>query len=356
MFEGFSVGQVPEAEGEVIFITAMSGYQEVLTDPSYHGQIVVFTTAHVGNYGTNPSVDQAPTTKAAGAIFHELWLPTVDHWLNEQTLPAYLARFELAGLTGVDTRALTLHIRQKGARNGYIGPLGSDPEAARAKARAIPPMTGRDLALEVSCRTPYKRQAVPSIAVPGPAFRVAVLDFGVKESILDQLRAQNLDLTVWPGNTPADTFMADKPRGLFLANGPGDPAACGYAIEAVKKCLGRLPIFGICLGHQIMGLAAGGSSYKLPFGHHGLNLPVQDSRTKRVWLTSQNHCFCVDPESLPANVRPSHWNINDDTVEGLEWTDLPAFCVQFHPEASPGPHDAQGLFGRFRRLLEDFHA
>jgi carbamoyl-phosphate synthase small subunit len=217
-------------------------------------------------------------------------------------------------------------------------------------------MTGRDLALEVSCRTPYKRQAVPSIAVPGPAFRVAVLDFGVKESILDQLRAQNHDLTVWPGNTPADTFKADKPRGLFLANGPGDPAACGYAIEAVKKCLGRLPIFGICLGHQIMGLAAGGSTYKLPFGHHGLNHPVQDSRTKRVWLTSQNHGFCVDPESLPANVRPSHWNINDETVEGLEWTDLPAFCVQFHPEASPGPHDAQGLFGRFRRLLEDFHA
>ncbi|MDR1657902.1 MAG: glutamine-hydrolyzing carbamoyl-phosphate synthase small subunit [Deltaproteobacteria bacterium] len=356
MFEGMSVGPVTEAEGEVIFITAMSGYQEVLTDPSYHRQIVVFTTAHVGNYGTNPSVDQAEPTQAAGAIFHELWLPGVTHWLDRATLPAYLERYQLAGLTGVDTRALTLHIREKGARNGYIGPLSPDPETARARARSVAPMTGRDLAMEVTCRTPYRKPAVPSIAVPGPSMRVAVLDFGIKKAILDGLSTQNLELTVWPGDTPPERFLEDKPAGLFLANGPGDPAACSYAVDAVKKCLGRLPVFGICLGHQIMGLAAGGRTYKLPFGHHGLNHPVKDSRTGRIWLTSQNHGFCVDPDSLPPNVCASHFNLNDDTLEGLEWTDAPAFSVQFHPEASPGPHDAQGLFSRFRRMLEDFYA
>jgi carbamoyl-phosphate synthase small subunit len=262
---------------------------------------------------------------------------------------------KIAGLTGVDTRALTLHIREKGARNGYIGPLAS-LEVARARAKAIVPMTGRDLALEVSCTQPYKLPARPSLAVAGPPMSIAVLDFGVKQSILQNLCNQNLDLTVWPGNTSQETFLAENPKGLFLANGPGDPAACEYAIRSVKACLGKIPIFGICLGHQIMGLAAGGTTYKLPFGHHGLNHPVQDSQTGRIWLTSQNHGFCVDPNSLPANVKPSHWNINDDTLEGLEWTDLPAFSVQYHPEASPGPHDAHGLFHRFRQLLEDFHA
>ncbi|MDR1109504.1 MAG: glutamine-hydrolyzing carbamoyl-phosphate synthase small subunit [Deltaproteobacteria bacterium] len=355
-FEGLSVGQVAEAEGEVIFITAMSGYQEVLTDPSYHGQIVVFTTAHVGNYGTRAAVDQAQAAQAAGAVFHELWLPPVTHWLSERTLPDYMGLHGVAGLTGVDTRALTLHLRDRGARNGFIGPLGPDPLAARDRARDIVPMAGRDLAMEVSCRSPYRLKARPSLAVAGPPMSVAVLDFGVKRSILDGLRDQNLDLAVWPANTGEDKFLADRPHGLFLANGPGDPAACGYAVKAVRACLGRLPVFGICLGHQIMGLAAGAATYKLPFGHHGLNHPVQDSLTGRIWLTSQNHGFCVDPDKLPPNVRPSHWNINDDTVEGLEWSDLPAFSVQFHPEASPGPHDAQGLFHRFRQLLEDFHA
>jgi carbamoyl-phosphate synthase small subunit len=355
IFEGLSVGRVPEAEGEVIFITAMSGYQEVLTDPSYHGQIVVFTTAHVGNYGTNQGVDQATATQAAGAVFHELWLPPVTHWLSEKTLPDYMGFHGIPALTGVDTRSLTLHIREKGARNGYIGPL-TDPETAKARAKAVVPMTGRDLALEVSCKQPYRLTARPSLTVAGPPMSVAVLDFGIKASILDNLRNQNFDLTVWPGDTDEEVFMADKPKGLFLANGPGDPAACEYAIKSVRAVLGRIPVFGICLGHQIMGLAAGGTTYKLPFGHHGLNHPVRDSRTGRIWLTSQNHGFCVDPESLPPNVTPSHWNVNDDTLEGLEWSNLPAFSVQFHPEASPGPHDAHRLFQRFRQMLEDFHA
>ncbi|MDR3203966.1 MAG: glutamine-hydrolyzing carbamoyl-phosphate synthase small subunit [Deltaproteobacteria bacterium] len=356
MFIGQTVGPVSEAEGEVIFITAMSGYQEVLTDPSYHGQIVVFTTAHVGNYGTNPLVDQSDRIKVAGAVFHELWLPKVDHYLSNSDLPQYLEDFSVCGLTGVDTRSLTLHIRQTGAKNGYIGPITSSPQEAVQRAKAVAPMTGRDLAMEVSCRQAYQLAASPSIEVAGPALPVAVLDFGIKKSILDKLRAQNLDLTVWPGDTAAETFLELKPKGLFLANGPGDPAACDYAIKAVSKCLGRLPVFGICLGHQIMGLAAGGRTYKLTFGHHGLNHPVRDSRSERIWITSQNHGFCVDPDSLPSNVKPSHFNINDDTLEGLEWTDKAAFCVQFHPEASPGPHDPLGLFPRFRKLLEDFYA
>ncbi|MDR2301915.1 MAG: glutamine-hydrolyzing carbamoyl-phosphate synthase small subunit [Deltaproteobacteria bacterium] len=369
IFLGQLVGNVSEAQGEVIFITAMSGYQEVLTDPSYHGQIVVFTTAHVGNYGTNKRVDQAPPIQAAGAIFHELWQPRVTHWLSENTLPSYMNQNDLAFLTGVDTRALTLHIREKGARNGWIGPL-VDPEIAKQKAKNVIPMTGRDLALEVTCQERYFLEAIqdapkntneekyldsPQMAYPsGPKKRVAVLDFGIKKAILRNLRKQNLDLTVWPANTSFEAIMAENPDGLFLANGPGDPAACDYAIKVVKKALelDYFPIFGICLGHQIMGLAAGADTYKLPFGHHGLNHPVQDLGSEKIWMTSQNHVFCVDPQSLPQQVVVTHMNLNDDTVEGLKWLNKPAFCVQFHPEASPGPHDAVGLFKKFRTLLD----
>ncbi|MDR2338958.1 MAG: glutamine-hydrolyzing carbamoyl-phosphate synthase small subunit [Deltaproteobacteria bacterium] len=352
VFRGRLVGDVLEAVGEVIFITAMSGYQEVLTDPSYHGQIVVFTTAHVGNYGTNPGVSQAERPQAAGVVFHELWLPEAVHWDSGEGLPAWLARNGVGAMTGVDTRALTLHLREKGARNGLIAPAG-DPAEALARARAIPPMSGQDLAIRVGTQKPFKLEAFPA---EGPRFKVAVLDFGIKKSILDRLRSMGMDLTVWPGSTEASHIKEDKPQGLFLANGPGDPAACTYAIKATQEFLGRIPVFGICLGHQIMGLAAGGKTYKLPFGHHGANHPVHCLDTGRILITSQNHGFCVDPDSLPRGVRANMRNLNDDTVEGLAWDQVPAFCVQFHPEASPGPHDSHGLFAEFRRMLVDHNA
>ncbi|MDR1079549.1 MAG: glutamine-hydrolyzing carbamoyl-phosphate synthase small subunit [Deltaproteobacteria bacterium] len=355
-FAGLALGAGLKAEGEAIFITAMSGYQEVLTDPSYHGQIVVFTAAHVGNYGTNPAVDQAPEPQVAGVVFHELWLPEALHWLSEADLPEWLRSGKVGALTGVDTRALTLHIRERGARNGVIAPLSEGVESAYARARAVPSMNGLDLAVRVFTKAPYRMPAPGPAPDGGPAYRVAVLDFGVKRSILEQLSSHGMDLTVWPGDTAPDRIMDESPQGVFLANGPGDPAACSYAVRTAGYFLGRKPLFGICLGHQIMGLAAGGRTYKLPFGHHGLNHPVLDSDTGKVLITSQNHGFCVDPDSLPSGVRANMWNLNDGTVEGLAWEDAPAFCVQFHPEASPGPHDSRGLFARFRRMIKEHDA
>ncbi|MDR1166226.1 MAG: glutamine-hydrolyzing carbamoyl-phosphate synthase small subunit [Deltaproteobacteria bacterium] len=356
VFPGMAVGDRVEAEGEVIFVTAMSGYQEVLTDPSYHGQIVVFTAAHIGNYGANQAVSQAPGPQVSGAIFHELWLPPVDHWLSEEDLPYWMRAGAVPALTGVDTRALTLHIREKGAQNGYVGPLKEGRASALARAEKIPSMSGLDLASRVTCPKPYKKEAIMEDPEDREIYRVAVLDFGLKTAILDCLRRRNLELTVWPASASASAIMEEKPQGLFLANGPGDPAACDYAIRATQAFLGRIPVFGICLGHQIMGLAAGAKTYKLPFGHHGLNHPVRDLDSDRVLITSQNHGFCVDPDALPQGVRANMLNLNDGTVEGLVWENSPAFCVQFHPEAAPGPHDSHGLFRKFRSMIKECHA
>lgn len=359
-FEGQAHGARREAMGEVVFATPMAGYQETLSDPSYHGQIVTFTAAHIGNYGASSLDDQTPSPQspglcANGAVFHELFQPApgpFPHWRAEEPLDELLAKKGSTALSGVDTRALTLHLREHGARNGIISALDMDRASLLRRAQALPPMQGLDLAQRVSCKAPYMYTDNDAVENTTASFEVAVYDFGVKRSILKQLRAVGINPRVWPAATPAETVLATKPHGIFLSNGPGDPGACGYAAAAVKKLMGRVPVFGICLGHQILAQALGARTYKLKFGHHGVNHPVKDMDSGRVCITSQNHGFCVDPDSLPSNARVSHWNLNDGTVEGISCDQLMAFCVQFHPEAAPGPNDATALFTRFRHLME----
>lgn len=368
-FEGFACGKKTESAGEVVFVTGMTGYQETLTDPSYHGQLVCFTTAHVGNYGAFSADDEAMQVRAGGAIFHELFLPEecsdgaegaapFPHWRAEHSLNERLRRDGITGIYGVDTRSLTQHLRKHGSINGIISALDLDKASLLRRAKALPGMAGQDLARLVSCTSPYEyKGALPVNGALGPArgklLEVAVYDYGVKRSILDSLVRAGMQPTVWPASTPAETVLASNPDGVLLSNGPGDPEPCGYAIAEVRKLLGRLPIFGICLGHQILALALGGKTYKMPFGHHGVNHPVQDTASGRVWITSQNHGFCVEPASLPAGVQPSQWNLNDSTLAGLNCERLQAFSVQFHPEAGPGPHDAAELFERFRELMQN---
>jgi carbamoyl-phosphate synthase small subunit len=369
-FEGNAVGNCTETTGEVVFTTGMCGYQETLTDPSYYGQIVVFTATHIGNYGATPRDDEAPAPLAqkfgaTGAVFHDLFTLADDipfpHWRARGSINAELASASLTGICNIDTRALTLHLRTHGSRNGIISALDSDRASLLRRARALPSMAGLDLARKVSCRQMYAFEPKPGDSLPGGAktpgqktFNVAVIDYGAKRSIMLHLLRHNLQPTVWPAETSAEDILATRPDGVMLTNGPGDPAPCTYAIAATKKLLGKVPLFGICLGHQLLGLAAGGKTVKLHFGHHGMNHPVKDLDSGRVLVTSQNHGFCVDPDTLPSNVRVTHWNLNDNTLEGIALTDCPAFSIQFHPEAAPGTWDAYGLFAKFRKLIEDF--
>lgn len=370
-FEGKACGACAEAEGEVIFTTGMAGYQETITDPSYYGQIVVFTAAHIGNYGSTPLDDEAARPVAAGAVFHDLFTSpasaSVPHWRADNSFDHRLAKAGLTSIKDVDTRALTLHLREHGARPGIISALDLDKPSLLRRAQALPSMQGQDLAAKATCKQMYSytpdKRPTPGLLFgqPGTApgnlmhaehqLRVAVVDFGVKRSILACLTRLNMVVTVFPAITSAKDILASNPDGVLLSNGPGDPEPCSYAVDAIRELLGRVPLFGICLGHQLLGRVLGGKTYKLPFGHHGVNHPVKDLDTGRVHITSQNHGFCVDPDSLPGNARVSHWNLNDDTLEGLVVTDVPAFSVQFHPEAAPGPTDAQGLFIRFRDLI-----
>ncbi len=356
VFEGEGFGAPGEAAGEVVFNTAMTGYQEILTDPSYKGQLVVMTTPHIGNTGVNPEDVESHRPWVEGFIVREA-CPAPSSWRATSSLDAYLREHGIVGIQGIDTRALTRHIRDRGAQQAVLSTEDLDPRSLRAKARALPSLVGRDLVKEVTCQSAYDwREATwepgKGYRAPPPArHRVVAYDCGIKRNILRQLVALGCEVTVVPAFTPAAEVLARAPDGVLLSNGPGDPEAVGYLVEAVRQLLGRLPIFGICLGHQILGLALGGRTYKLKFGHHGANHPVRDLASGRVEITTQNHGFAVEMDSLGPGLELTHVNLNDGTSEGMRHRELPVFSVQYHPEASPGPHDAHDLFRRFVQLM-----
>jgi carbamoyl-phosphate synthase small subunit len=365
VFQGVSIGAAGQTVGEVVFNTALTGYQEILTDPSYCRQIVTLTYPHIGNCGVNEEDVEARKVHAAGLIIRDL--PVLEsNFRMTTTLPAYLRREGTVAIANIDTRRLTRILRSKGAQNGCIFtlPLGQQVAPAHiadaiAKARGAPSMTGLDLAKEVTGREPF--DWVQSEWALGAGygslrdakFHVVAYDFGIKHNILRMLASRACKVTVVPAQTSASVALGLKPDGIFLSNGPGDPQPCGYAIDASRELIDRgVPTFGICLGHQIMALASGARTFKMKFGHHGANHPVKDLDTGRVSITSQNHGFAVDETSLPANLRPTHVSLFDGTLQGLARTDRPAFCFQGHPEASPGPHDIAHLFDRFTALMQ----
>ncbi len=360
-FTGKSIGAAGESGGEVVFNTSMTGYQEILTDPSYQGQIITMTYPLIGNYGVNPEDVESGKPYASGFVVKEL-SPIQSNWRASQSLDAYLKEQGVVGIAGIDTRALTRHIRSRGVQQGIISTLDPDPESLARRAAARPSMVGQDLVREVTCQEPYSWEEGEwklgegySRSLRAASYRVVALDFGIKRNILRILNGVGCRVTVVPGTTPAGEILALDPDGIFLSNGPGDPEPLDYAVETIRKLLGVRPIFGICLGHQLLGLALGAKTFKLKFGHHGGNQPVMDLDTGKVEITSQNHGFAIDPDSLKSlgeEIALTHINLNDQTVEGLRHRRIPAFSVQYHPEYSPGPHDARYLFDRFVRMME----
>jgi carbamoyl-phosphate synthase small subunit len=359
VFHGISIGAPGQTLGEVVFNTAMTGYQEILTDPSYTRQIVTLTYPHIGNYGTTPEDMEAPGIYAAGLVIRDL--PVVhSSWRAAESLDSFLKRANVVAIAGIDTRRLTRLLREKGALAGSIV-TGASATAAAAleSARAFPGLKGMDLAKVVSTTDTYQWNEgtnwtgePPPTRRLGSRFHVVAYDFGIKRNILRMLADSGCRVTVVAAQTPAEDVLAMSPDGIFLSNGPGDPAPCDYAIAAIRAFLETdVPVFGICLGHQLLGLAAGATTVKMKFGHHGANHPVQDLASRRVLITSQNHGFAVDEATLPANVRATHRSLFDGSLQGIELTDRPAFSFQGHPEASPGPHDIGGLFDHFTDLM-----
>jgi len=362
VFRGRAIGAMGHAVGEVVFNTAMTGYQEILTDPSYAGQIVTLTYPHIGNVGVNPEDVESARPYAAGLVIRDL-PRMLSSWRATGDLGTYLTANRIVGIADIDTRKLTRMLRDRGAQNGCLYAAATIDDAAIAaateRARAAPSMAGLDLARAVTCDAPYEWSATTWALGAGygqqdaPRFHVVAYDFGVKHNILRMLAVRGCRLTVVPAQTPADAVLALKPDGVFLSNGPGDPEPCDYAIAAIRTIVDSgLPTFGICLGHQLLGLACGAKTVKMKFGHHGANHPVLDRETGNVLITSQNHGFAVDAATLPASARVTHVSLFDGTLQGIALDDRPAFSFQGHPEASPGPHDVAYLFDRFVKLME----
>ncbi|MGZ4206126.1 MAG: glutamine-hydrolyzing carbamoyl-phosphate synthase small subunit [Actinomycetota bacterium] len=357
VFRGASFGARGETFGEVVFNTALSGYQEVLTDPSYHGQIVTMTYPHIGNYGVNPEDVESSRVRVAGFAVREAVAEYSNHRATA-SLHDYLAGSGIVGIEGIDTRRLTRHIRSLGAMRGGISTTDLEPESLRARVVASPDMNGLNLVDPVTTPEPYRAaDVVGPVDARDRTFKVAAYDYGIKFNILRLLGTHGCDVTVFPASTPAADILRGGHDGVFLSNGPGDPAAVPVAVANISELLGKTPVFGICLGHQLLALALGARTYKLKFGHRGINQPVKRLDDGRVEITSHNHGFAVDPTSRAeatrfGRVEMSHVNLNDDTCEGVRCLDVPAFSVQYHPEASPGPHDARYLFDRFADLME----
>ena len=377
VFKGRALGFEGETVGEVVFHTAMTGYQEILTDPSYKGQIVTMTCPHIGNYGVAKEDGESRRIWAEGFIVRESSRHP-SNWRSEQALDEYLRAARVVGIEGIDTRELTRHLRDAGSQQGVISHLDVTPGTAVKKAQAAPSIIGRDLAAEVTCAHPYEWTTGSGQWEPesqdqdrrsGRRYHVVVYDFGVKQNILRRLVDVGCTVTVVPASTPAEAVKALKPRGIVLSNGPGDPEGVPYAVKAIQSLIGHVPVLGICLGHQLLGLATGLQTRKLKFGHHAANHPVMDLRTRKVEITSQNHNFAVQIPDLDRNAKTaptintpygrvtiSHMSLNDDSIEGMMWLDQPVMSVQYHPEASPGPHDSAYLFEQFVTMMEKTHA
>ena len=363
IFRGKGYGAKAECYGEVVFNTSLTGYQEIFTDPSYAGQIVVLTNPQIGNYGTNPEDNEAVRPFIEGLVVRE-FSPISSNWRSQQAADEYLERFNIPVLADLDSRALVRHLRTHGVMRGVVSLIESDPEKLVTKARSIPKMDGTDLARVVSTKQRYSWNQGPIVTYAGQpikefnperALHVVAYDYGIKQNILRMLVDQGCNVTVVPAETSAEDVLALKPDGVFLSNGPGDPEPVTYAHDSIRKLAGKTPIFGICLGHQLVGLALGGKTYKLKFGHHGGNHPVRQERTGKIEITAHNHNFAVDPDSLKqSEVEMTHFDLNDGTLEGMRHKSMPLFTVQYHPEASPGPHDSHYLFGDFVKMMQEW--